>query len=93
MYKISSTTKNNKITSRNRHRNKKYKLAIKTATKKYLFSIKSYQLKKENLETCLINLSSVYKKIDKAISRKVLHKNTGSRKKSRLAKIIRNNLN
>lgn len=91
MSKISPATKNNKIISRNRRRNKKYKLAIKTATKKYLFSIKNYQLKKESLEVCLINLSSVYKKIDKAITRKVLHKNTGSRKKARLAQIIKNN--
>lgn len=88
MSKISSTIKSNKIISRNRHSNKKHKLAIKTAIKKYLFSIKNYQLEKEDADICLANLSLAYKRIDKAIKRKVLHRNTGARKKAKLAKII-----
>lgn len=85
---ISSTTKSHKIVSRNRCRNKKYKLAIKTAIKKYLFSIRHYQSQQEDLSNCIVNLSSVYKKIDKAVQKKVLHKNTGARKKAKLAKFI-----
>nr|YP_009393521.1 ribosomal protein S20 [Bostrychia simpliciuscula]ARW62083.1 ribosomal protein S20 [Bostrychia simpliciuscula] len=90
MSKILSSTKNNTIVLRNRRRNKKYKLAIKSATKKYLFSIANYEQKKESLSFCLTNLSSVYKKIDKAVKKKVLHKNTAARKKSRLAKVMNN---
>lgn len=88
MSKISPTAKNNKFISRNRNRNKKYKLAIKTATKKCLLSTQNNQMKNENLVVSLKNLSLAYKKIDKAVKRKVLHKNTASRKKARLAKVI-----
>lgn len=90
MSKILSNTKDNIVVLRNRRHNKKYKLAIRSATKKYLFSIKNYEMEKETLSVCLTNLSLVYKKIDKAVKRKVLHKNTGARKKSRLAKVINN---
>nr|YP_010619469.1 Ribosomal protein S20 [Xiphosiphonia pinnulata]WAX03482.1 Ribosomal protein S20 [Xiphosiphonia pinnulata] len=90
MPQTKSHVKNSKIILRNRHLNRKYKLLIKKAIKTYIFSVKntSTNNSEENLNICLNNLSLVYQIIDKAVKRKVLHKNTASRKKSRLANII-----
>nr|YP_009398255.1 ribosomal protein S20 [Thaumatella adunca]ARW67441.1 ribosomal protein S20 [Thaumatella adunca] len=90
MSQIKTNTKNHQIILRNRSHNKKYKLAIKTSIKKYLVSVKNAQtdLNKENTVICQNNLSLVYKRIDKAVKRKVLHKNTAARKKAKLAKIM-----
>nr|YP_009391856.1 ribosomal protein S20 [Acrosorium ciliolatum]ARW60000.1 ribosomal protein S20 [Acrosorium ciliolatum] len=86
MQKNLSALKKTKITLRNRCLNRKYKSSIKTSIKKFLFSIK----KSEN---SLENLSMVYKKIDKAVKRGVIHKNMAARKKSRLVKMIKFELN
>nr|YP_010619664.1 Ribosomal protein S20 [Tayloriella tenebrosa]WAX03677.1 Ribosomal protein S20 [Tayloriella tenebrosa] len=90
MPQTKSHAKNSKIILRNRHLNRKYKLLIKRAIKTYLFSVKDTlsDNSKESLNIRLHNLSIVYKTIDKAVKRKVLHKNTASRKKSKLANII-----
>nr|ARW60606.1 ribosomal protein S20 [Polysiphonia sp.] len=91
MPQTKSHIKNSKIILRNRSRNKKYKLAIKRAVKKYLISVKNNiaNTSKQNLTVCHDNLSLVYKTIDKAVKRKVLHKNKASRKKSKLANIMK----
>nr|YP_009396809.1 ribosomal protein S20 [Ophidocladus simpliciusculus]ARW65995.1 ribosomal protein S20 [Ophidocladus simpliciusculus] len=88
MSQISSTTKKKRITLRNRHRNKRYKLSIKVAIKRYLSSVQSSQNNEKISTICQKNLSLVYKRIDKAVKRKVMHQNTASRKKAKLAKII-----
>nr|YP_009391650.1 ribosomal protein S20 [Laurenciella marilzae]ARW59794.1 ribosomal protein S20 [Laurenciella marilzae] len=87
MSQTSSSTKNNQIILRNRNRNKKYKIAIKKATKSYLLVLSSNN--PQNLKICLDNLSLVYQKIDKAVKRKVLHKNTAARRKRRLARMLK----
>nr|YP_009944593.1 ribosomal protein S20 [Osmundea sinicola]QFR99887.1 ribosomal protein S20 [Osmundea sinicola] len=93
MSQISSNTKNNNIILRNHSRNKRYKLAIKKAIKKYLLSLNSDKLQSSdlsnNLKNSLDNLSLVYKRIDKAVKRKVLHKNNAARKKRRLARMLK----
>nr|YP_009392056.1 ribosomal protein S20 [Periphykon beckeri]ARW60404.1 ribosomal protein S20 [Periphykon beckeri] len=91
MPQTKSHTQNIKIISRNRSRNKKYKIFIKKAIKLYLLSVKNYtnNVDIENMDICCSNLSLVYKKIDKAVKKKILHKNTASRKKSKLANIIK----
>nr|ARW68301.1 ribosomal protein S20 [Chondria sp. (in: red algae)] len=90
---MSSNIKNHQIIVRNRNRNKRYKLAIKRAIKQYLLSLQNNELESQNdlnnTSLCLNNLSIVYKRIDKAVKRKVLHRNTAARKKSRLAKILK----
>nr|YP_010619084.1 Ribosomal protein S20 [Pterosiphonia complanata]WAX03097.1 Ribosomal protein S20 [Pterosiphonia complanata] len=90
MPQTKSHVKNSKIILRNRYLNRKYKLLIKKAIKVYLFSVKSNSSSnsQESLTICIDNLSLVYKTIDKAVKRKILHKNTASRKKSRLANLI-----
>nr|ARW69323.1 ribosomal protein S20 [Polysiphonia sp.] len=90
MPQTKSHIRNIKIISRNRSRNKKYKLAIKKAIKNYITSVVVSNGSTNQHDTnCIDNLSLVYKTIDKAVKRKVLHKNTASRKKSRLASLIK----
>nr|YP_009399510.1 ribosomal protein S20 [Dictyomenia sonderi]ARW69116.1 ribosomal protein S20 [Dictyomenia sonderi] len=90
MPQTQSHIKNSKIILRNRHLNRKYKLLIKKAIKTYLLSVKDAinDNTQEHLTICINNLSLVYKTIDKAVKKKILHKNTASRKKSRLANMI-----
>nr|YP_009395994.1 ribosomal protein S20 [Dasya naccarioides]ARW65180.1 ribosomal protein S20 [Dasya naccarioides] len=75
-----SASKRAKLASRNYSRNKTYKVAIKKSIKRYLLNL-------NNPDNTLKNLSIVYQKIDKAVKKRVLHKNKGARKKSRLAKM------
>ena len=91
MPQTKSHIKNTKIILRNRSRNKKYKLAVKQAIKNYLLSVKdlSNNSDQKSLQDCRIRLSLVYKTIDKAVKIKILHKNTASRKKSKLTQIIK----
>ncbi len=90
MPQTKSHLKNIKIISRNRNRNKKYKLAIKKAIKQYLTSVKNNQNSTNDIQLVhYSNLSLVYKTIDKAVKKKILHKNTASRKKSNLANILK----
>nr|YP_009398454.1 ribosomal protein S20 [Lophocladia kuetzingii]ARW67640.1 ribosomal protein S20 [Lophocladia kuetzingii] len=91
MSQKSSNTTNVQINFRNRCKNKRYKLSIKTAVKKYLFSLQNFELNSSDIDICKQNLSLVYKRIDKAVKRKVLHKNTAARKKSHFAKMIQVN--
>ena len=90
---MSSNTKNNQIILRNRSHNKRYKVAFKKAIKKYLLSLKtdtiSLQSHAKNMSNPSQNLSIVYQKIDKAVKRKVLHRNTAARKKARLASMLK----
>nr|YP_009399106.1 ribosomal protein S20 [Taenioma perpusillum]ARW68503.1 ribosomal protein S20 [Taenioma perpusillum] len=85
MPKNLSALKRVQVTSRNRLQNKKYKVAIKKSVKKYLLNIKGGQE-----EAVKFFLSVLYQKIDKAIKKGIVHKNAGSRKKSRLAAIFHN---
>ncbi len=64
-------------------RNKAIKSGIKTATKKVLAAVESAD--KELAAKELLNATSV---IDKAAKKGVLHKNTASRKVSRLANAV-----
>nr|YP_009295323.1 ribosomal protein S20 [Dasya binghamiae]AOH77335.1 ribosomal protein S20 [Dasya binghamiae] len=82
----SSAIKRVKLALRNRSRNRMYKLAIKKSIKRYLLNLDNYN------ET-LNNLSIVYQKIDKAITKGILHKNKGARKKARLTKMINHSNN
>lgn len=64
-------------------RNKSIKTGIKTATKKVLAAVEAAD--KELAAKELLNATSV---IDKAAKKGVLHKNTASRKVSRLANAV-----
>ena len=74
------------VSERNRFRNKIYKSTIKTLTKKYLI-----EATKQNNNITSEMLGVLYSKIDKAVKKGVLHKNTGARKKSFLTRAIHKN--
>ena len=91
MANIKSAIKRIQITERNRLRNSSYKSAVKTLMKKCFGAIAIYGANPspELLEEANKSMSAAYSKIDKAVKRGVLHKNNGSRKKSRLARALK----
>ena len=62
-------------------RNRTYRSALKTQMKKFLSVVKE-----GNASVAQEELRLTVKKIDKGVVKGILHKNTASRKKSRLAK-------
>lgn len=62
-------------------RNRTYKSALKTQMKKFLNAIRE-----GNAQAAQEELRLTVKKLDTGVSKNILHKNTASRKKSRLAK-------
>lgn len=90
MPKNLSAIKKHQISLRNRARNKMYKSVIKTLSKKYLLNLKNAS--KLDSKTYKSDLSAVYRKIDKAVKKGVLHKNSGARKKALLARAIKQSL-
>jgi small subunit ribosomal protein S20 len=85
---IKSAEKRVQIAERNRLRNKTYSSAVKTLMKKYLTAVDSHTASpsEDAKKTAQAALSAAYSKIDKAVKRGVLHKNTGDRRKARLAR-------
>ncbi|MDG2990164.1 30S ribosomal protein S20 [Candidatus Synechococcus calcipolaris G9] len=90
MANIKSAIKRIDITERNRLRNKAYKSAVKTLTKNYIQAVNDYSSnpEPEALVEVQSRLSTVVSKIDKAVKRGVLHRNTGARRKARLDRIL-----
>lgn len=78
--RIKSGLKRVEVAERNRQRNVMVKSSIKTATKKVLEAIES------SSETLKTDLVAAISKLDKAVNKGILHKNTVARKKSRLMK-------
>lgn len=62
-------------------RNRSYKSALKTQIKNFLGAVKE-----GNVQSAEEELRRTVKKLDKAAAKGILHKNTASRKKSRLTK-------
>lgn len=87
MANIKSAIKRVQIAERNRLRNKSYKTAVKTLSKKFLTSVDQYAAEPtpEKEQEVKERMNAVYSKIDKAVKRGVYHPNNGARKKSRLA--------
>lgn len=86
-----SSIKRIMIAERNRLRNQFYKSTVRTLTKKSVIAAETYakQPSSEALELAQQRLSEAYSKIDKAVIKGVLHRNTGARKKARLAKNLK----
>lgn len=83
MANIKSAKKRILIAQRNRLRNVAFKSSIKTAIKKVV-----KLASEKNMDALKLELSSLYKLCDKAVSKGILHKNTASRKKSRVTKAV-----
>jgi len=88
---IKSAIKRVEIAERNRLRNKSYKSAVKTLTKKYFAVVSSYAANPtpELQQEIQQHMSAAYSKIDKAVKRGALHPNTGARKKARIARALK----
>lgn len=83
MANIKSSKKRVLIAERNRARNIVLRSSIKTAVKRVLEAVKEGKTEEAKAE-----LSVVYKLYDKAVGKKVVHKNNAARKKSRLTKKV-----
>ena len=90
MANIKSAQKRILVAERNRLRNKAYKSAIKTLTKRFVAATEQYKSEPtpEHLTIAQTALSVAFSKIDKAVKRGVLHRNTGARKKARLSRVM-----
>ncbi|MGB3672168.1 MAG: 30S ribosomal protein S20 [Phormidesmis sp.] len=91
MANTKSALKRIQVAERNRLRNKSYKSAVKTLTKRYHEALETHiaNPSSESEQRVQENLSAAVSKIDKAVKRGVLHKNTGARKKSQLSKVLK----
>jgi small subunit ribosomal protein S20 len=89
---IKSAIKRIQVSERNRLRNKSYKTAIKTLTKKYFDAVRQYAAEPTPEQMALVEerMSSAYSKIDKAVKRGVIHTNNGARKKARISRVLKN---
>ncbi|BDU50468.1 30S ribosomal protein S20 [Haliovirga abyssi] len=74
-----SAKKRIRVAERNRLRNQSVKSRVKTTLKQFETAIEN-----NDIDTAKVNLSAVYKELDKAAQKGILHKNTVARKKSRL---------
>lgn len=91
MANTKSAIKRIRVAERNRLRNKAYKSAVKTLTKRYHEALKIHEAdpSEENSKLVQEKMSAAYSKIDKAVKRGVLHRNAGARRKSQLAKALK----
>ena len=78
-----SALKSLRADKKRRSRNLFVKKKVKDAIKSFLKAVKN-----QDAQAAKAQLKIVYKELDKAAAKKVIHKNKASRKKSRLAKRI-----
>ncbi len=83
MANIKSAKKRIKVIEKKTLRNKMIKSKTKTVIKKVIAAVED-----KNVELAKENLVKAIKQIDMATSKGVYHKNTASRKKSRLATLV-----
>ena len=84
MANIKSQIKRNKTNEKARQRNKAYKSELKTYVRHVREAIAS-----GNKEAAESTLRAATRKLDKAVSKGVIHKNTASRKISRLSSRVK----
>ena len=72
-----------RINTKNRLHNLDIKTDLKKTIKKYLSLVSQ-----KNIEEAKSQLKVVFKKIDKATKRNILHRNTAARRKARFSKLL-----
>ena len=79
------------ISKRNTLQNRFYKSSVRTLTKRFLKDLETYKISQSNTdkEKAKIVLNSIYSLIDKGSKKNVYHKNTASRKKAKLAALLK----
>ncbi len=85
MPKIKSAKKRVEVAERNRLRNRYWKSSVRTARSKVEEVLETAKSGEGDAQTALNEAFSV---IDKAISKGVLHRNTGARRKARLTVLL-----
>lgn len=76
---------------RNRIINRKYSSTIKTFFKLFFIQFKEANLEifnENKKQKCFELLKHLYSLLDKAVKKKVIHKNTAARKKSKIGKLL-----
>ncbi|MED5263719.1 MAG: 30S ribosomal protein S20 [Cyanobacteriota bacterium] len=86
-----SSKKRVQIAERNRLENKSYKSAMRTLMKRCFSACRKYsQQPGESAKTNVkASIDSAFSKIDKAVKRGVLHRNTAAHQKSRLSAAVK----
>lgn len=84
MPNIKSAKKRVKVGHRNSERNNSQKSSMRTAIR----TVRDFALAGK-VEEALASLPAAFSKIDKAIKRKIIHKNAGARLKARLTSKIK----
>ena len=82
-----SAEKRIEINKRNQLRNKAYKSTIRTIYKKCLIAINNKD--ENNIDSVKSLLSLSYSKLDKAVQKKMMHKNTAASKNAALANALK----
>ena len=79
------------IAKRNRLQNRFYITSVRTLTKLFLKNLEIYKKsqKSEDKDKVQSILNSIYSVIDKGLKKKVFHKNTAARRKSKLALLFK----
>ena len=82
-----SAEKRIEITKRNRLRNRFYKSSVRTLIKVFIKDLEVYKTSQNpnDKEKAKKILNSIYSLLDKGVKKRVFHKNSTDRKKSRLA--------
>jgi small subunit ribosomal protein S20 len=81
--KIKSAIKRVEVTERNRLRNASYKSSVRTSIKKFVAAL---ALASQSPDEAKSAFSEATRKMDMAASKRIFHKNTVARYKSRMAK-------
>ena len=87
MANSASAEKRIEVNKRNQLRNKAYKSTIRTIYKKCLIAINSTD--EDNMDSVNSLISLSYSKLDKAVQKKMMHKNAAASKKATLAKALK----
>lgn len=85
MPNIKSAKKRVLLNKKNNLRNRSVKSNVKTRIKKFLLLVERNDMNQTQAKEIFID---AIKSIDQAASKKIYHKNTAARKKSRLAKLF-----
>ena len=91
MANIKSAKKRIKVSQRNRIQNLYYKTSIKNLIKFFFENLELYKSTKdpEYIQKLKKLLKRIYSLIDKSVKKKIFHKNKAARKKSKLAKRLK----
>ena len=91
MANIKSAIKRIQVAERNRLRNKSYKSALKTLSKRFFTALDAYAANPspEAMQAAQESLSAAFSKIDKSVKCGALHSNAGARRKARLSRALK----